>query len=135
MSFSLRRTVRSLFKKESGKGGIPCIHGIRSLITIMLYISHQVITISMLPFSNRIEFTEVTINLIDFYLSFTFLIFRKFLKQVTNNPLTTILRGGLLYTDTFLLISGTLTSFNMAHEFITRGEIRWFCRFIARYIR
>lgn len=77
MSFSLRRTVRSLFKKESGKGGIPCIHGIRSLITIMLYISHQVITISMLPFSNRIEFTEVTINLIDFYLSFTFLIFRK----------------------------------------------------------
>lgn len=59
MSFSLRRTLRSLFKKESGKGGIPCIHGIRSLITIMLYISHQVITISMLPFSNRIEFTEV----------------------------------------------------------------------------
>lgn len=81
MSFSLRRTVRSLFKKESGKGGIPCIHGIRSLITIMLYISHQVITISMLPFSNRIEFTEVTIkkkktiNSIDLYLSF--MIFRK----------------------------------------------------------
>lgn len=82
MSFSLRRTIRSLLKKESGKGGIPCIHGIRSLITIMLYISHQVITISMLPFSNRIEFTEVTIkknivNLIDLYLSFTCLIFRK----------------------------------------------------------
>ncbi|KOC71250.1 Nose resistant to fluoxetine protein 6 [Habropoda laboriosa] len=112
MSFSLRRTVRSLLKKGSNEADITCIHGIRALVTIALYVAHQIIPISRLPFSNRIELTEVA-----------------------NTPISSILRVSMVYTDAFLLLSGVLTAYNMAHEFIMRGEIRWFCRFIARYIR
>ncbi|OAD59130.1 Nose resistant to fluoxetine protein 6 [Eufriesea mexicana] len=112
MSFSLRRSFRSLLKKGSREVDITCIHGIRALVTIALYIAHQVIAISRLPFFNRIELTELA-----------------------NTPITSVLRVSMVYTDAFLLLSGVLTAYNMAHEFITRGEIRWFCRFIARYIR
>ncbi|CAK9800907.1 Nose resistant to fluoxetine protein 6 [Anthophora plagiata] len=112
MSFSLRRTVRSLLKTVSNKVDITCIHGIRALVTIALYVAHQIIPISRLPFSNRIELTEVA-----------------------NTPVSSILRVSVVYTDAFLLLSGVLTAYNMANEFIVRGEIRWFCRFIARYVR
>lgn len=40
-----------------------------------------------------------------------------------------------IYTDVFLLLSGALTAYHMAKELKTRGEIRWFCRFVARFIR
>lgn len=45
------------------------------------------------------------------------------------------MRVSLVYTDAFLLLSGVLTAYNMAKELKNRGEIRWFCRFIARFIR
>ncbi|XP_076182322.1 uncharacterized protein LOC143154256 [Ptiloglossa arizonensis] len=112
MSFSLRRTVRSLLKRGTSEIDIACIHGIRTLVTIVLYIAHQLIVISRLPFANRIDLTEVA-----------------------NNPLSSVLRVSMVYTDAFLLLSGVLTAYNMANEFTVRGEIRWFCRFIARYIR
>ncbi|CAL7949192.1 unnamed protein product [Xylocopa violacea] len=112
MSFSLRRTVRSLLRRETSDFDIACIHGIRAIVTIILYVAHQIPMIARLPFSNRIAFTEVA-----------------------NIPISSVLRASMVYTDTFLLISGVLTAYNMAHEFIVRGEIRWFCRFIARYIR
>jgi len=56
-------------------------------------------------------------------------------KQLSNHPVSSILRVSLVYTDAFLLLSGVVTSYNMAKELKTRGEIRWFCRFITRFIR
>ncbi|RLU27575.1 hypothetical protein DMN91_001379 [Ooceraea biroi] len=112
MSFSLRRTIKALLKRTASATDITCIHGIRVLATIALYIGHQLIVISRIPFSNRTSFTEIA-----------------------NNPVTSILRVSLVYTDAFLLLSGVLTAYNMAQELKTRGEIRWFCRFIARFIR
>lgn len=35
----------------------------------------------------------------------------------------------------FLLLNGVLTAYHMANELKTRGEIRWFCRFVTRFIR
>ncbi|XP_032678634.1 uncharacterized protein LOC116847600 [Odontomachus brunneus] len=112
MSFSLRRTIKALLKETTDATDITCIHGIRALTTITLYVAHQLITISRIPFSNRTSLTEIA-----------------------NSPASSILRVSLVYTDAFLLLSGVLTAYNMANELKTRGEIRWFCRFIARFIR
>lgn len=113
MAFSLKRTLSSLFSHgELGSGDIGCIHGIRTLSTIALFVAHKLIPISRIPFANRIALTEAA-----------------------NNPLSSILRASLFYTDSFLLLSGVLTSYNMAKELERRGEIRWFCRFITRFIR
>ncbi|KAL6435944.1 hypothetical protein ACFW04_005652 [Cataglyphis niger] len=112
MSFSLRRTIKALLKETTGGADITCVHGIRALATITLYVAHQLVTISRIPFSNRTSLTEIA-----------------------NNPASSILRVSLVYTDAFLLLSGLLTAYNMARELKIRGEIRWFCRFIARFIR
>lgn len=112
MSFSLRRTIKALLKETTSGEDITCIHGIRALATIALYVAHQLITISRIPFSNRTSLTEIA-----------------------NNPASSILRVSLVYTDAFLLLSGLLTAYNMARELKIRGEIRWFCRFITRFIR
>ncbi|KYQ48477.1 Nose resistant to fluoxetine protein 6 [Trachymyrmex zeteki] len=112
MSFSLRRTIKALLKEATDAADITCIYGIRALATIVLYVAHQLITISRIPFSNRTSLTEIA-----------------------NSPASSILRVSLVYTDAFLLLSGVLTAYNMAKELKTRGEIRWFCRFIARFIR
>ncbi|EFN69193.1 Nose resistant to fluoxetine protein 6 [Camponotus floridanus] len=112
MSFSLRRTVKALFKDGADGADITCVHGIRTLATIALYIAHQLVAIARIPFSNRASLTEIA-----------------------NNPASSILRVSLVYTDAFLLLSGLLTAYNMAEELKIRGEIRWFCRFIARFIR
>ncbi|XP_058803532.1 uncharacterized protein LOC131671260 isoform X2 [Phymastichus coffea] len=113
MSFSLKRTVKALFaNNEASSSDIGCIHGIRSLATIVLYAAHKLIPMSRMPYANRISLTEIA-----------------------NHPLSTILRTSLVYTDSFLLLSGVLTAYNMAKELESRGEIRWFCRLIARYVR
>ncbi|KAK2581819.1 hypothetical protein KPH14_002288 [Odynerus spinipes] len=113
MSFSLRRTVRSLFKESKPNGGgIACIDGIRSISTIAIYVAHQLIPLAWTPYVNRVSLTELA-----------------------NNPASSILRAAWIYTDSFLLLSGMLTAYNMAKELTSRGEIRWFCRFIARFIR
>lgn len=59
MSFSLRRTIKALLKEATGAADITCIHGIRALATIALYVAHQLITISRIPLSNRTSLTEV----------------------------------------------------------------------------
>lgn len=63
MSFSLKRTIKSLlWEYSSGSGEITCIHGIRSLATIALYIAHKLIPLSRIPYSNRIALTEVRMS-------------------------------------------------------------------------
>lgn len=59
MSFSLRRTIKALLKEATDDADITCIHGIRALATAVLYVAHQVMTISRIPFSNRATLTEV----------------------------------------------------------------------------
>ncbi|XP_043267345.1 uncharacterized protein [Venturia canescens] len=113
MSFSLRRTWKILTKIESDNSGeISCVHGIRSLATIALYVAHKMIPTSQIPYANRI-----------------------FLTEIANNPASSLLRTSLAYTDCFLLLSGLLTAFNMARESAKKGEIRWFCRLVGRFIR
>lgn len=59
MSFSLRRTIKALLKEATDAADITCIYGIRALTTMVLYVAHQLITISRIPYSNRTSLTEV----------------------------------------------------------------------------
>lgn len=59
MSFSLWRTIKALFKDTTDGADITCVHGIRTLATIALYVAHQLIAIARIPFNNRASLTEV----------------------------------------------------------------------------
>ncbi|XP_035734011.1 uncharacterized protein LOC118446915 isoform X2 [Vespa mandarinia] len=113
MAFSLRRTVKYLFKEiKSSSKDITCIHGLRSVFMMLIFVAHLIIPYSRIPYANRVVITEIT-----------------------NNPISCVLRVSSLYTDSFLLLSGLLTAYNMVKELTSRGEIRWFCRLIVRLIR
>lgn len=59
MAFSLRRTASAFL--QDAKDEIPCIHGIRAICTILLYIAHKVIPLGHNLYSNRTYLTEVII--------------------------------------------------------------------------
>ncbi|CAB0036484.1 unnamed protein product [Trichogramma brassicae] len=63
MSFSLRRTLKDLFGyKPPSPHEIGCIHGIRTLATIALFVAHKLIPLSRIPYVNRSSLTEVQLN-------------------------------------------------------------------------
>ncbi|GLV31608.1 drop dead [Carabus blaptoides fortunei] len=112
MSFSLKRTLGTLLKRETEPDEIKCIHGIRTICTFALYIAHKLIPIGHLPFTNKVSLTEIS-----------------------NNPLSVILRLSIIYTDSFLLLSGVLTAYGMSKDMEVKGRIPWFNRMVARFIR
>lgn len=58
-AFSLKQTTGKLLSEANEDGDIECIHGIRALTTIALYIAHKLIPIGMMSFTNRGFLTEV----------------------------------------------------------------------------
>lgn len=60
LAFSLKQSVRKLFREGNAEGDIECIHGIRALCSIALYIAHKLIPLGMMPFTNRNFLTEVS---------------------------------------------------------------------------
>ncbi|XP_076289721.1 uncharacterized protein LOC143213594 isoform X2 [Lasioglossum baleicum] len=112
MAFSVKRTLKSLFKRGTSSFDIACIHGLRAFAAILIYFGHKFVPILGMPYSNRSDLVEVL-----------------------SSPATIVARVSFIYTEWFLLFSGTLTAYNMANEYTNRGEIRWFCRLFTRYVR
>lgn len=112
MAFSLRKNMRELLADLPTEGDIHCVHGVRALCTAALYVAHKVITLAFSPYSNRVALTEVS-----------------------NDSWTTVLRTSLVYTDSFLMLSGVLASFNMSKEMERKKHIDWTKKYMARFIR
>ncbi|XP_063233051.1 nose resistant to fluoxetine protein 6-like [Bacillus rossius redtenbacheri] len=110
LAFSLRRTLRQLTAPNGGELG--CVHGLRALGTAALYIAHRVIALGHTPFRNRHAFAEVA-----------------------SQPWTMVLRASMVYTDSFLLLSGLLAAHSLSQELARRGRVDWRRRCLARYLR
>ncbi|KAK6625957.1 hypothetical protein RUM43_006256 [Polyplax serrata] len=111
MAFSLKTNITRL-TEDDGNDTIGCINGIKAIFSIMLYLAHKTIPLGFSSFSNRV-----------------------FLTKVSNEPASVLLRTSIIYTDSFLLISGLLTAYNLSKEISTNGKINWGKRLLARYIR
>ena len=69
MGFSLRRSAKSLFKKETGPNDITCIHGMKSILAVLLSMAHRNMTLCIMPYMNRIYYSHVRTNITSFPLS------------------------------------------------------------------
>lgn len=67
MSFSIKRTGIALFGPCDDE--IKCLHGIKAFGTISLFISLKVFFLARIPYTNRIDFTEVKAFLKVFFLN------------------------------------------------------------------
>ncbi|KAJ8878726.1 hypothetical protein PR048_019312 [Dryococelus australis] len=110
LSFSLRRTVPELL--SAADGDVRCVHGLRALGTAALYLAHRVIVVGHTPYLNRDHFV-----------------------QVAAQPWTMVFRASIVYTDTFLFLSGLLAAYSLSKELARTGNVDWRRRLLARYIR
>ncbi|KAI5643619.1 hypothetical protein NE865_04421 [Phthorimaea operculella] len=104
-SFSLYRTIRKLIAPGTDDE-ISCIHGVRGIATIALLVAHKFLPVAVMPFTNRLKITELA-----------------------SSPMWSWVRQGWMFTDCFLLLSGTLT----AHRISSDSTAAW--RLFTRFLR
>uniref|UniRef100_A0A1B0CB44 Acyltransferase 3 domain-containing protein n=2 Tax=Lutzomyia longipalpis TaxID=7200 RepID=A0A1B0CB44_LUTLO len=110
MAFSMRQTLRDLVHLRDGE--IGCIHGLKTIASLSIFLTLKTLQVVRLPWSNRIALTETL-----------------------DNPATLPLRSPLLSMDLFLVLSGILVAYGMCTDFETYGRIRWIRRILGRVLR
>ncbi|XP_061378671.1 nose resistant to fluoxetine protein 6-like [Danaus plexippus] len=103
--FSLYRTLNKLIAPAS-EDEIACIHGIRAVVTVALIVAHKFLPMALTPYTNRIR-----------------------LSEILSSSLLSWCRAGWIFTDCFLLISGTLTSYRKSPSDNVAAKL------LSRYIR
>ncbi|KAJ0179167.1 hypothetical protein K1T71_004879 [Dendrolimus kikuchii] len=106
-AFSLYRTVQKLLAPGM-RDEIACIHGVRGIATIALLVAHKFLPVAAMPYTNRLKITEMV-----------------------SSPVWSWCRAGWMFTDCFLLLSGTLTAYRIA----TNNESGALKRLLSRYLR
>ncbi|XP_038213499.1 nose resistant to fluoxetine protein 6-like [Zerene cesonia] len=104
-AFSLTRTMKKLVA-PAGSDEIPCIHGVRAAATIALIAAHKFLPVAHMPYTNRVKIAEMV-----------------------SSPLWSWYRVGWVFTDCFLLLSGTLTAYR------TSTKTSAFNKLASRYLR
>lgn len=109
--FSLKRNLPSLVSTLESEE-IKCLHGLKAISIILLFLSLKLIPMGRVPYTNRNKFTE-------FF----------------NSPLSVFLRSSFLYEDVFLLIGGLLASLSVIKEISTSGKLVWFKKVFGRFLK
>ncbi|XP_023939022.1 nose resistant to fluoxetine protein 6 [Bicyclus anynana] len=104
-SFSLYNTLGRLVAPASSEE-IACIHGVRAIATVALLFAHKFLPIALTPYTNRLRISEIV-----------------------TSPLLSWCRAGWMFTDCFLLISGTLTSYRKSTSDTIAAKL------LSRYFR
>jgi hypothetical protein len=109
--FSLKKNLPTLVSTSESEE-IKCVHGLKAISIILLFISIKLIPMGRVPYTNRNKFTE-------FF----------------NSPLSVFLRSSFLYEDVFLVISGLLASISVIKEISLSGRLIWFKKVFAKFLR
>ncbi|XP_047545591.1 nose resistant to fluoxetine protein 6-like [Vanessa atalanta] len=104
-SFSLYKSLGKLVAPASSDE-IACIHGLRAVATIALLFAHKFLPVGLTPYTNRLR-----------------------LSEIVSSPFLSWCRAGWMFTDCFLLLSGTLTSYRKSTNDTMAAKL------LSRYIR
>jgi Acyltransferase family len=110
--FSVKRNISSLYNLNGNENEIKCLHGLKALSILLLFISFKLIPMGRVPYSNRNKLTE-------FF----------------NSPFSVFLRSSFLYEDVFLVISGVLSSISILKDVSEGGKASWFKKILSRFLR
>lgn len=110
--FSAKRNICLLLSCTSNESEIKCLHGLKALSILLLFISFKLIPMGRVPYSNRNKLTE-------FF----------------NSPVSVFLRSSFLYEDLFFVISGVLASLSLLKDVETGGKALWLKKIAGRFLR
>lgn len=112
MAFSLKRNMRDLLRTDVPDDDISCLHGLRAIFSLIIYILHRQVFGLFVPMTNRTELAEI------FEGGWT-MIFRAFLNNV----------------DAFVIISGLLTSYYSCKKLQAGRKLNIIQMYLTRYIK
>lgn len=112
VAFSIRKNLKATFNLKRAPNDIESIHGIRFLNAFLLLVSHKSMAIFFNPYINRTH-----------------------LSETLGQPWTVLGRAAAIYTDTFLMFSGLLTSYAIIGRLQKKQSPRIFQEYAGRFIR
>ncbi|XP_071452991.1 nose resistant to fluoxetine protein 6-like [Hetaerina americana] len=111
-SFSLKRNLIEFYSNNAPTDDINCIHGIRFLNALALLLCHKSMSLLFNPFVNRTSMAEA--------LSYRW---------------TVIARTAIVYTDSFIMISGILAAYGFIKDLDKKGKLDIKKKYLERAIR
>ncbi|XP_054263873.1 O-acyltransferase like protein-like [Macrosteles quadrilineatus] len=111
-AFSLTRNIRSLLNTEARQDEVAGLHGARALNAFGLLLSHKQMALMFLPYTNRTD-----------------------LAQVIGKSWSMIGRTAILYTDSFILLSGILSARSFLRELRRSNSLNLVDSLISRFFR
>lgn len=132
--------MKSLFNLNGSADEVTCLHGIRTLNALALLLSHKCMQLLFYPYVNRTQMTEVcsiqlfsTSEGLPLPKHFDNLCFYDYL-QVISYPYSMLARSAIVYTDSFILISGCLAAQCFLKNF-DRKDGRILRHYFNRFLR
>ncbi|KAG8329502.1 hypothetical protein J6590_084646 [Homalodisca vitripennis] len=112
LAFSFRKNTMELLNTHTQKDEILCLHGIRFVFSVIIYVLHRAIFNMFWPATNRTN----TAQLLESVWTMTF-------RSVWNN------------VDTFLVLSGLLTSYYTTRDLQAGRSLNIPAMYLRRYIK
>lgn len=111
-AFSLYKNVSSIITLERDAGEIKVANGIRVINFFVLLVAHKGMCVAYFATINKAQMSE----------------------QMAM-PYAIIARSAVLYTDTYLMLSGMLTAYSLFGRYKRGQKIKLFQEYMGRYIR
>ena len=128
MAFSLKKNVSKFLKIKENDIEIRGIDGIRALNAVALLMSHKAVSLFFYPFMNR----TATVNVSRFLFNF-----RKVENsfQKLSKPWTILAKNAIVYTDSFMLLSGLLNANALLTDLSNRQSMNFKQKLVNRIFR
>ncbi|XP_028028515.1 nose resistant to fluoxetine protein 6 [Bombyx mandarina] len=111
-AFSLKRNLRKVFDLSDAATRVKGVDAFRGINALALLVAHKSMAMAHNPYVNKVSFSEVF-----------------------GMPWAVIGRSAILYTDSFLYLSGFLNAYNLLQELERKGTIDLKSRLINRWFR
>ncbi|KAL4704138.1 hypothetical protein ACJJTC_003423 [Scirpophaga incertulas] len=111
-AFSLKRNLKKVFDLSDAKTSVKGVDAFRGINAIALIVAHKSMAMAHSPYINKTSYSAVF-----------------------GMPWAVVGRSAILYTDSFLYISGFLNANNLLQDIEKKGTIDVKSRLIARWFR
>ncbi|XP_026745777.1 nose resistant to fluoxetine protein 6 [Trichoplusia ni] len=111
-AFSLKRNLRKVFDLSDSASKVKGVDAYRGMNAFALLIAHKSMAMAHSPYVNKVSFSAVF-----------------------GMPWAVVGRSAILYTDSFLYLSGFLNAHNLLQDLEKKGTINLKDRLVARWFR
>jgi hypothetical protein len=111
-AFSLKSNLDRLLSTKESPGEIKSANGIRAISTLLLFLGHHGMLMSVLHYTNKND-----------------------LVKHAEEPLSLVTSNVILFNNSFFILSGMLTANSIFKSLNKTGKVQVFREYFGRYLR